>query len=86
MEKKLFFRTKKNSTYEAHIRILGTGHGKEEKKLINRNKFNRVGIMVHLTTSYNGLISMVEMKEKFDSKFFCKLMGREYSPNTTIFT
>ena len=56
------------------------GHGKAEKRLININKFNGGGIMVHLTTSYNGLISMVEMQEKFDSKIFCQLMDRDVLP------
>ena len=36
--------------------------------------------MVHLTTSYNGLIYMVEMQEKFDSKKFCELMDRDLLP------
>ena len=54
------------------------GHGKEMKRLINRNKFNGE-IMVHLTTSYNGLISMIEMQEKFDY-FFCGLMDRDVLP------
>ena len=36
--------------------------------------------MFHLTTSSNGLISMVEMREKFDSKNFCELMDRDVPP------
>ena len=70
MEKKLFFQTKKKSTYEAHIHILSTGDmGNREIMLINRNDFNRGGTMVHLTNYYNGLIPMVGMQEKFVKKF-----------------
>ena len=56
------------------------GHGKIEKRLINRNKFNGGGIMVHLITFYNRLISMVEMQEKFDSKKICELMDWDVLP------
>ena len=69
MEKSYFFGRKKHSTYEVtDSGFKYWGHGKEEKSLINRKKFNGGGIMVRLTTSYNGLISMVEMQEKFDLK------------------
>ena len=43
--------------------------GKQRKgSLIEINLMG--GIMVHLTTSYSGLIFMVEMQEKSDQKYF----------------
>ena len=64
--KKVFFRMKKIQLTRPDSYFKYWGHGKTEKRLINRNKFNGGGIMVHLTTSYNVLISMLEMQEKSD--------------------
>ena len=42
--------------------------------------------MIHLTISYNGIIFMVEIQDKFDSNFFNEMMDRDVLPNTPIFT
>ena len=36
--------------------------------------------MVHLTTSYNGMISLVEMQDKLNSEKFCNLIENKVLP------
>ena len=56
------------------------GNTNEEKKMLNRNKFDGGGIMVHLNTSYNGMISLVEIHDKFNSENFCNLIENKVLP------
>ena len=53
---------------------------KTPNQTINKNKFNRGGIMVYVCVSFNGAISIVEMLEQYDSKEFCSLMEDKILP------
>ena len=46
----------------------------------SRNKFNGGGIFVHLTTSYNGMISLVVMQDRFDSEKNCSMIKNKVLP------
>ena len=48
--------------------------------MLTRNKFNGGGIMVHLTTSYNGVISLVEMQDRFNSEKIFNLIKNKVPP------
>ena len=56
------------------------GNTNDVKKMLNRHKFNGGGIMVHLTTSYNGMISLVEMQDKFNLEKICNLIENKVLP------
>ena len=56
------------------------GNTNNEKKMLNRNNFNDGGIMVHLTTSYNGMILLVEIQDRFNSEKFCDPIKNKVLP------
>ena len=41
--------------------------------------------MVHLTTSYNGMISLVEMQDKFNSEKFCNQIENKVLPLVPLY-